>query len=76
MVRKNLEEEAARRLLGGAPVLIVTTKWRAVMNAAPIAWAMPLSVNPPLIGIAVHPTRHTHDMIRFGEEFTINIPAA
>lgn len=68
-------EEDARRLLGGAPVLIVTTRWRAVANAAPIAYAMPVSMNPPLIAIAVHPSRRTHDMIRYGEEFAINVPS-
>lgn len=75
MVRRKLEDGDGRRLLGGAPVLIVTTQWRAVANAAPIAWAQPMSVDPPLIGIAVHPSRHTHDMIKFGEEFAINIPS-
>ncbi len=75
MVRKNLADEDARRLLGGAPVLIVTTRWRAVANALPIAWAAPLSVDPPLIGVVVHPSRHSHDMIRYGEEFAINIPS-
>jgi flavin reductase (DIM6/NTAB) family NADH-FMN oxidoreductase RutF len=29
---------------------------------------------PPLIGIAVHPHRHTADMILFSEEFALNIP--
>ena len=68
-------EEDARRLLSGAPVQIVSTSWRGVGNAAPIAYAMPVSVNPPLIAIAVHPSRRTHDMIKFGEEFAINIPS-
>jgi len=35
---------------------------------------MPLSNDPPLVGIAVHPSRHTYDMIRYSEEFAINIP--
>jgi flavin reductase (DIM6/NTAB) family NADH-FMN oxidoreductase RutF len=39
-----------------------------------VAWTTPLSVNPPLVGIAVHASRRTHDMIRFSEEFAINIP--
>lgn len=75
MVRKLLVEQDARRLLGGAPVSIVTTRWRAVANAAPIAWAMPVSVEPPLVAVAVHPSRRTHDMIKYGEEFAINIPS-
>ena len=34
----------------------------------------PLSLDPPYIGVAVHPARHTHDMIKFSEEFALNIP--
>ena len=75
MVRKNIDETEARRLLGGAPVLLVTSSWQAVSNVFPIAWAMPVSVRPPLVAIAVHPTRHSHDMIQYGEEFAINVPS-
>lgn len=75
MVRRRMEEVDARRLLGGAPVAIVTTSWRNVANAMPLAWAMPVSVDPPLIAIAVHPGRHSHDMITFGEEFALNFPS-
>ena len=56
-------------------MLLVSTRWRAVANVAPIAYAMPVSMNPPLIAIAVHPSRRTHDMIKYGEEFVINIPS-
>lgn len=75
MVRRKLEDLDARRLLGGAPVAIVTTRWKAVANAFPVAWSMPVSVDPPLIAIAVHPSRHSHDMISFGEEFALNFPS-
>ena len=75
MVRRRMEEVDARRLLGGAPVAIVTTSWRNVANAMPLAWSMPVSVDPPLIAIAVHPGRHSHDMITFGEEFALNFPS-
>ncbi len=75
MPRRKLEDADARRLLGGAPVTIVTTRWRAVANAFPVAWAMPTSVSPPLVAIAVHPSRHSHDMITFGEEFALNFPS-
>lgn len=75
MVRKKLEDLDGRRLLGGAPVVIVTSAWRTVPNAMPVAWSMPVSVNPPLVAIAVHQSRQSHDMIKFGEEFAINIPS-
>jgi len=74
-MRKTLDEMEARRLLTGGPVVLVTTSWHAKTNVMPVAYAMPLSFNPPLVGIAVHPSRHTHDMIRFSEEFAINVPA-
>jgi len=73
-MRKTLDEMEARRLLTGGPVVLVTTSWRAKTNVMPVAYAVPLSFKPPLVGIAVHPSRHTHDMIRFSEEFAINVP--
>jgi flavin reductase (DIM6/NTAB) family NADH-FMN oxidoreductase RutF len=73
-VRRLCDETDARRLLNPGPVAIVTTSWRAGTNAAPIAWTAPLSMNPPLVGCVIHPHRHTADMIRFSEEFAINIP--
>lgn len=64
----------ARRILNPGPVAIVTTAWRGATNAAPVAWTTPLSIEPPLIGCVIHPHRHTADMIRFTEEFALNIP--
>ena len=74
VVRRLCDETDARRLLNPGPVAIVTTHWRGMANAAPIAWTTPLAMEPPLVGIVVHPHRHTSDMIRFSEEFAINIP--
>jgi flavin reductase (DIM6/NTAB) family NADH-FMN oxidoreductase RutF len=68
------DETDARRLLNPGPVAIVTTAWRAMSNAAPVAWTAPLSMDPPLVGAVIHPHRHTADMIRFSEEFALNIP--
>jgi flavin reductase (DIM6/NTAB) family NADH-FMN oxidoreductase RutF len=36
---------------------------------------MVLSITPPLIGIAVHPSRYSYDVIHKTEEFAINIPS-
>ncbi|MCJ7510165.1 MAG: flavin reductase family protein [Dehalococcoidia bacterium] len=74
-MRRVLSEFDARRLLGGAPVVLVTTRWHGVANVMPVGWNMPLSHDPPLVGIAVHPSRHTYDMLRFSEEFALNIPS-
>jgi flavin reductase (DIM6/NTAB) family NADH-FMN oxidoreductase RutF len=73
-MRRVLSEFDARRLLAGGPVVLVTTRWHGVANVMPAAWNMPLSHDPPLVGIAVHPSRHTYDMLRFSEEFALNVP--
>jgi flavin reductase (DIM6/NTAB) family NADH-FMN oxidoreductase RutF len=74
-MRRVLTEFDARRLLAGAPVVLVTTRWHGVANVMPVAWNMPLSHDPPLVGIAVHPSRHTYDMLRLSEEFALNVPS-
>jgi flavin reductase (DIM6/NTAB) family NADH-FMN oxidoreductase RutF len=74
MMRHSIDERDARRLLGGGPVTLLTTSWHGAQNVMPAAFVTPLSIDPPLIGVAVHPARHTHDMIRFSEEFALNIP--
>ncbi len=74
MSRHLCDETDARRLLNPGPVAIVTAAWRGMANAAPIAWTAPLSMGPPLVGCVIHPHRHTADMIRFSQEFAINIP--
>jgi flavin reductase (DIM6/NTAB) family NADH-FMN oxidoreductase RutF len=73
-MRHAIDETEARRLLGGGPVTLVSTAWHGSHNVMPAAFVTPLSIDPPLIGLAVHPARHTHDMIKFSEEFALNIP--
>ena len=72
-MRQTISPLAARRLLGGGPVALVTTAWRGNYNVMPGVFFTPLSFDPPLIGLAVHPSRHTHDMIKSSEEFALNL---
>ena len=74
-MRQSIPETDARRLLGGGPVVLVTTHWRGASNVMPAAFVTPLSFNPPLVGLAVHPSRHTYDMIKYSEEFALNVPS-
>lgn len=73
-MRRTLEPSEALRLLNGGPVVLVTTHWRDQKDVMPAAWTTPLAHTPPLIGVVVHPSRHTHDMIRFSEQFALNFP--
>ncbi len=73
-MRRPIAETDARRLLGGGPVALVTSSWHGKSNVMPAAFVTPLSFDPPLIGVAIHPSRHSYDMIRYSEQFALNIP--
>jgi flavin reductase (DIM6/NTAB) family NADH-FMN oxidoreductase RutF len=75
MARRALDPTDALRLLNGGPVALVTTRFRDQTDVMPAIWMTPISRTPPLIALAVNPARHTHDMIRFSEEFALNFPA-
>ena len=74
-MRQSIAELDARRLLGGGPVVLVSTSWRGNHNIMPAAFVTPVSFDPPLVALAVHSSRHTHDMIKYSEEFALNIPS-
>lgn len=73
-MRQQRDELEARRLLGGSPVALLSVRWRDEVNILPVAWHMTLSVEPPLLGVAIHPARYSHDMIKASEEFALSIP--
>lgn len=43
-------------------------------NVITLAWAMPTSINPPLVAISIAPRRHSHSLIEETKEFVVNIP--
>lgn len=43
-------------------------------NIITLAWAMPTSINPPLVAISIAPKRHSHKLIEETKEFVVNIP--
>ncbi len=67
------EPRLAARLLEPGPVVLVTTQYRAHPNVMTAAWVMPLSLEPTRIGLAVHPSRLTHELLSKGEYFALNI---
>ena len=42
-------------------------------NIITIAWVIPTSVEPPLIGMSIRPTRYSYQLIKETGEFVINI---
>jgi flavin reductase (DIM6/NTAB) family NADH-FMN oxidoreductase RutF len=64
----------ALRLLSPGPVTLISTMYRDQPNLMTAAWLLPLSLDPVRIGVAIHPSRLTHEFISKSEWFAINIP--
>jgi flavin reductase (DIM6/NTAB) family NADH-FMN oxidoreductase RutF len=45
---------------------------KGTTNFAPVAWTTPLSSEPPLFGVCLSPSTHTHQLLLKTGEFTIN----
>jgi len=65
----------AYRLLHPMHTVLVSCVGKAAKpNVTTLAWAMPTSIEPPLLAISVAPTRHSHTLIEESGEFVVNIP--
>ncbi|MDA0256686.1 MAG: flavin reductase family protein [Chloroflexi bacterium] len=64
----------ALRLLTGGAVALLTARYRGHTNVMPVAWQAPLSSDPPLIGVAIHESRFTLELVSHAEEFALSFP--
>uniref|UniRef100_A0A7C2P592 Flavin reductase family protein n=1 Tax=candidate division WOR-3 bacterium TaxID=2052148 RepID=A0A7C2P592_UNCW3 len=63
------------RVIHPAMVVVVTTiDNKGIPNACTVAWSMPVSINPPLIAIALQKRHKTTRNIEETGEFVLNIP--
>jgi flavin reductase (DIM6/NTAB) family NADH-FMN oxidoreductase RutF len=53
-------------------VVIVTSHAKEKDNAMTAAWHSPISIKPPLYGVAISPRRSTYELILEGKEFGVN----
>jgi flavin reductase (DIM6/NTAB) family NADH-FMN oxidoreductase RutF len=56
--------------------VLVTCGGKDRKNIITIGWSMPVSINPPMIAISVHPRRYSYELIRDSKEFVVNVPTA
>ena len=74
-VKTQINIASAYRLLHPMHTVLVSCIGKANKpNITTLAWAMPTSINPPLVAISVAPTRHSHTLIEESGEFIVNIP--
>ncbi len=55
-------------------VCLITSRHAGKDNVMSASWVFPLSVDPPLFGVSVSGKRFSHELIRKGKAFGINIP--
>lgn len=74
MTKEQIDVDKANRLLNAGPIVLVTAQAKGRFNIHASPWAIPLSLRPPLVGVAIPPSRLTHDLIRRSGEFVLNVP--
>jgi flavin reductase (DIM6/NTAB) family NADH-FMN oxidoreductase RutF len=62
------------RQLANGPVVFVTSMYRGQPNVMTATWLMPMSMNPAVIGVAIQPSRLTHEFVSRSEVLGISIP--
>ncbi|MDI3502349.1 MAG: hypothetical protein PWR13_900 [Archaeoglobi archaeon] len=71
---REVELSDARFLLYPKSVVLVTSKAGEKENVLSVAWHMPTSHEPPLVLISIAFHRFSHELIKKGGEFVINVP--
>lgn len=75
-MKRDIPIDQAHRLLAPGPVTLVTSFYRGDMNVMTASWLAPVSYRPVLIGLSVHRDTLTHELIKKGGEFAVNVPTA
>ncbi|MDI6846926.1 MAG: flavin reductase family protein [Candidatus Bathyarchaeia archaeon] len=71
----NISPSSAYKLLHPMHTVLVSCAGKTGKpNIITLAWAMPTSINPPLVAVSIAPRRHSHSLIEETKEFVVNIP--
>ena len=73
-MKANVPLARALRLVNPGPLVLVTARYKDRLNVMPAAWVVPLSKAPPLVGVAIHRSRFTHELVRRSQQFALNVP--
>ena len=56
-------------------IYVLTSRTDAAINAMVASWVSQVSYKPPLVMVAVHPNRYSHQLIRQGGGFALHVLA-
>jgi flavin reductase (DIM6/NTAB) family NADH-FMN oxidoreductase RutF len=74
MSKRPLSAARTTRLLNHGPTVLASCGRGDQANVITLAWVSPVSAAPPMLAIAVAPSRHSHGLIAQTREFVLNVP--
>ena len=75
MPKRSLGVARTTRLVNHGPTVLASCGGGSSANIITLAWVSPVSIDPPMLAIAVAPCRYSHGLISRTREFVINVPA-
>jgi flavin reductase (DIM6/NTAB) family NADH-FMN oxidoreductase RutF len=70
-----IERRPSTALLPAPIVLLsVAGHGREKPNIITLAWAGTVCSDPPMLSVAIRPTRHSHQLVNAAREFVVNVP--
>jgi flavin reductase (DIM6/NTAB) family NADH-FMN oxidoreductase RutF len=69
---KDVEPAKIHRLFYPQVPVVLTAEFQGHIGGMPAIWCMPLSFNPPLVGVAIAPEHATYEMLIGAQAFAIN----
>jgi flavin reductase (DIM6/NTAB) family NADH-FMN oxidoreductase RutF len=75
MTKRALDVARMARLVNHGPTVLASCGRGSRANVITLAWVSPVSIDPPMLAIAVAPPRHSHGLIAGTREFVVNVPA-
>lgn len=73
-VKKIVEVSQVTRMVNCGMLVMVTAACDGKTTITPCAWHMPVSKNPPVLGVALAGGHFSSELIRKSKKFVINIP--
>ena len=74
MPKRALDVARMARLVNHGPTILASCRHAGTANVITLAWATPVSSDPPMLAIAVAPGRYSHGLIERSSEFVVNVP--
>jgi flavin reductase (DIM6/NTAB) family NADH-FMN oxidoreductase RutF len=76
MAKRSLDVRKVTSLVNHGPTVLASCRHGGRSNLITLAWTTPVSADPPMVAIAVAPTRYSHGLISGSGEFVINVPSS